>query len=473
MFQPVLDDFELQFAHGPHDFAVAQGPHEQLGYALIRQLLDALFQLLALHRILVDQFFEDFRRKTRNATEHHVFSFGQCVPNFEGAGVVQPHHIARPRFVYHIFVLGEEGRRVGKLHFFVQACVLVKGVALEFAAADAHEGDAVPVPRIDVGVDFENESCEARFGGQHLTDVGRARPRVRGDVDEGVEHLLDAEVVDRASKEHRGQLSFEVGSGIPWFVYTLDEFNVVSKLIRVFGRYQVIEVRVGDVRNGDDFFGDFGFVRVEKAQLFLVQAVHTSKRMSPGNGPTQRPHLDLQFFFQFVQEVERILSLQIHLVDEDDDRCVAHAADFHESLGLRLYAFDTVHHQNDAVHRGQCAVGIFCEVFVSGGVQQVDQAVPVVKSHDRCGHRNATLALDFHEIRSRCFRDFVVLHRTGRLNCPAKEEEFFSQRGLARIRVADDGERSSPLDFFLNCAHGGANLRCRNPKCSQPSRPLL
>ena len=171
VLQSVLDDFKLKFTDGADNFAVAKRSNEKLSDPFIGQLLNALFQLLALHRIFVDQFFEDFRRKTGDAAKDHVFAFGQRVTNFEGAGVVQADDIARPRFIHDIFVLGEEGGGIGKLHSLVEPGVLVKRIALELPAADAHEGDAVAVPRINVGVNLENKPGELGLGGGHLTHV--------------------------------------------------------------------------------------------------------------------------------------------------------------------------------------------------------------------------------------------------------------------------------------------------------------
>jgi len=45
--------------------------------------------------------------------------------------------------------------------------------------------------------------------------------------------------------------------------------------------------------------------------------------------------------------------------------------------------------------------------------------------------------------------DLVALHGPGRLDGAAVEEEFLRERGLARIRVADDGEGAPLLDLGL------------------------
>ena len=187
--------------------------------------------------------------------------------------------------------------------------------------------------------------------------------------------------------------------------------------------------------------------------------------MAAADGPAQGAHLDLQLFLEFIQQVKRVLPFEVHLVDENDNGRVSHAAHLHQTLGLGLYTFHAIHDEDDAVHSGQRAVCVFSEILVTGRVQEVDEAVLVMEGHDRGRYRNPTLALDFHKIRRGGFGDLVVLHRAGRLNRPTEQQELFGQGRLSGIRVADDGEGPSPLNLVLNCAHGGANLRCRSANC--------
>ncbi len=60
--------------------------------------------------------------------------------------------------------------------------------------------------------------------------------------------------------------------------------------------------------------------------------------------------MDIQLGFQFVQEFERILSLSVQLIDENDDRSIPHAANLHELLRLLFDAFDTINDEDNAVY---------------------------------------------------------------------------------------------------------------------------
>jgi len=158
------------------------------------------------------------------------------------------------------------------------------------------------------------------------------------------------------------------------------------------------------------------------------------------------------FNLELVEELEGVPALAVQLVHEDDDRRVPHAADVHELFGLLLNALDAVHHEDDAVHGRERAVGVLGEVPVAWRVEQVDLEAAVLEAHDRRGHGDAALALDLHEVRRGALPDLVGLHRAGGLDRAAEEQELLGERGLARVRVADDGE-GPPLADLIGIVH--------------------
>jgi hypothetical protein len=87
-------------------------------------------------------------------------------------------------------------------------------------------------------------------------------------------------------------------------------------------------------------------------------------------------------------------------------------------------------------------------------------AVSVLEGHDRGDHRNAALAFDRHPVRAGGAPVALGLDLPGELDRPAEQQELLRQRGLARVRMGDDGKGPAPLD--LGCkpsrgALGGAN----------------
>ena len=56
--QAILNDFELQLAHGANDFAAVELVDKHLRYAFVHKLFDAALQLLGLHRVGILNVFE-------------------------------------------------------------------------------------------------------------------------------------------------------------------------------------------------------------------------------------------------------------------------------------------------------------------------------------------------------------------------------------------------------------------------------
>jgi hypothetical protein len=114
---------------------------------------------------------------------------------------------------------------------------------------------------------------------------------------------------------------------------------------------------------------------------------------------------------------------------------------------LRFHTVGSVNDHERGVHGGEHAVGVLAEVFVAGGVQQVDHVVAVQHLHDRAGHRDATLLFDFHPVRSGMARSLAGFDRPGDLDCAREQQELFRERGFTRVRVRDDGKRPAAPGF--------------------------
>ena len=116
------------------------------------------------------------------------------------------------------------------------------------------------------------------------------------------------------------------------------------------------------------------------------------------NRPSDGSGFDIQHFFDFIQQLDRVANITVHLVDEADDGRVAQAADVHQGDGAWLDTLTAIDHHQRAVHRGQGAIGVFREVFVAGGVQQVDHVLAVGELHHRGGDGNTALLFHCHPV---------------------------------------------------------------------------
>ena len=194
--------------------------------------------------------------------------------------------------------------------------------------------------------------------------------------------------------------------------------------------------------------GEF-FVRREKREVLFVEVVDPAERGAVRNGEGQRPHADAQFLFHLVQQVERLLGGAVEFVDEDDHRRRTHTAHLHQFAGLRLDALGTVDDDDDRIDGRQRAVGVFGEVLVARGVEDVDLGALVFEAHHGRGDRDAALALDLHEVRRGAFLDLVAFDRPGDVDGTAEEQQLLGEGGFTRVGVGDDREGAAACDFFL------------------------
>src|SRR5207253_1960031 len=119
-------------------------------------------------------------------------------------------------------------------------------------------------------------------------------------------------------------------------------------------------------------------------------------------------------------------------------------------------AFGGVDDHHDRIDRGEHAVGVFGEILMARGVEQVEAVTVVVELQHRGTDRDAALFFELHPVGRRGALVFAGGDRTGELHGAAVQEELLRQRGFAGIGMRDDGERAPFLDFFRDI-HKGAN----------------
>ena len=195
------------------------------------------------------------------------------------------------------------------------------------------------------------------------------------------------------------------------------------------------------------FLGYPLLIGLEEVELVLVDVVNTFELRPLVDGPGEWAYMDLQLLLQLVEQVEGVASLAIHLVDEDDDGRLAHAAYLHQLPCLCLHTFGAIDNDNGRVNGGQRAEGVFGKVLVPRRVEDVDFIIQIVEFHDRCGDRDATLLLYVHPVARGRLAYLVALDGSRHLYLPAEKQELFGQSGLSCVGVADDGE--CPSAFYL------------------------
>jgi hypothetical protein len=168
---------------------------------------------------------------------------------------------------------------------------------------------------------------------------------------------------------------------------------------------------------------------------------------SSSRTPVHRRGVERQRLLDLVEQIERVAAFAVELVDEGDDRDVAKPADLEQLAGARLDALRRVNHHDGGIDRGERAVGVLGKVLVARRVEQVEDQVVVFEGHHRGDDRDAALLLDRHPVGLRGAAVALGLDVTGELDRAAEQQELFGQRGLAGVRMRDDGEGAPAPDL--------------------------
>ena len=104
---------------------------------------------------------------------------------------------------------------------------------------------------------------------------------------------------------------------------------------------------------------------------------------------------------------------------------------------------------DDAIHSGERAVGIFGEVLVTWGIEDVDFVVLIVEAHDTGCHGDTTLTLYLHKVTSSTLLDLVALDGSSYVDGASVEEELLGEGCFTRIWVRYDGKSATTTYFFF------------------------
>ena len=440
----------MQRTHDAHDdlLKAGAGDLENLDGALLRDLLGALDELLALHGILGGYPAEMLGGKGGDAGIFELLPRnGDGIADGENARVKHADDVPGVGFVHDLPFGGHQLLGLGKAHFLIALNVEIFRVPLELAGADAHEGQTVPVRLVHIRLNLEDEGGEIRAEGVDHAAVGGAREGRRRQLQERFQKRLDAEIGQRGAEEHRRQLPVPDGLHIHFpsggqKLYVVDELPVLFLAVQQLGDLGVIQV---DFQLVCPLFpGNAG----EKQQLGLLPVVDALKILAGADGPVHGVGLDAQLPLHLVQKVEGVLGLPVHLVHEGKDGNVAHGADLEQLPGLRLHALGAVDDHDGGVGGHEGAVGVLGEVLVAGGVQDVDAEAVVLKLHHGGRDGNAALLFDLHPVGGGGAGVFLALDHACLSDGAAVEQEFFGQGGFTGVGVRNDGKGTPPADFF-------------------------
>ena len=439
-FHAVLKHVELQRTdHADHDVLEAGVRHfEDLDGALLRDLLDALDELLALHRVLGTDGHEVLRLEGRDAAEAELLArHGDGVADGEDAGIEHTDDVAGVGLLHDLTLARHHGLRLRKAHLLVALHMVILCVALEFARADAHERQTIAVRLVHVRLDLEHEGGEVGGEGVDHARVALAREGRGGHAQKALQERLHAEVRQRAAEEHGRERAVSHGVEVE-LAPRAEQLDLVGEVVAPFLPNEIDQR--GIVQRD---LGHAGLLRVARVgevdDALLLAVVNALKFLAAADGPVDGVGVDAKLTLDLLAQLERVARLTVHLVDEGEDGDMAQGAHAEQLARLRLDALRAVDDHDRAVRRHERAVGILGEVLMARSVENVDAVAAMLELHDGGGHGDAALLFDLHPVGGRR-AGALALDLAGLRDGPAVEQELFGQRGLTGVGVRNDGK---------------------------------
>ena len=98
-----------------------------------------------------------------------------------------------------------------------------------FPRTDAHKGNSIAVLLIHIRLNLEHESGKLLLVWLHFAGLGRACPRRRGEVVNGIEQFGHAKIIDRRTKKYRSQFTSQITVGVKFVRSSPNQFNFLTK----------------------------------------------------------------------------------------------------------------------------------------------------------------------------------------------------------------------------------------------------
>ena len=456
-FQTILHDFKLQRSDGGEqgNFHGGIAEVQNLNDAFLQELFEALTELFKLGRVRVVQIGEAFRREPGNLAVHDGGIRSERVADAEFRMADEANDVAGAGFVDSFALIGKKLVRTGEPDFLAGAGMDDGHIALESAGADAHEGDAVAMPRIHVRLDFENETGKSGIFGRNGAVANAVRPGRGGMLEETIEHQLDTEVVHGAAEKDRRGFAREHGGGVKRIAGVLEHVQFLSDfleggVIKPFTDDRIRKIADGNGRAILAADGPF-----EQVHLMLMPVEDAFEIRAVADGPNNGKGFEIQDALEFIEQGERFPRGAVALVHERKDGDAALTTDFKELAGLSFDTFTGIDDHDHGIDGGEHAISVLGKILVTGSIEEIDAVAVVIKLQDGGTDGDAALAFELHPVGRGGALIFARGDRAGELHRATIEQELFGERRFAGVGMRDDGKRAAPGDFTFYVHKGG------------------
>ena len=301
--------------------------------------------------------------------------------------------------------------------------------------------------RIHVCLDLEHEAGELLLGRYHFAALGLARHGRRRPVSQAIQHVVNTEVTQCSTEEDRGHLASDKGIVIELGRGALHQLQLVTQLLSQIFANGGIQIRVVQPLDYTLLLNGVALTALIEIGLILVEVIDTLEGFAAADRPCDGGAHDLQLALHLVHHFHRIAHFAVQLVHEGEDGGITQTGHFHQLASPVFNTLGGIDDHQAAVDRGQGTVGIFREVLVTRGIEQVDQTIGIGELHHRGGDGDTTLLLHLHPVGFGVLTRATALDGTGALNGLSEQQDFLGDGGFTRIRVRNDRKSASLGDF--------------------------
>ena len=251
---------------------------------------------------------------------------------------------------------------------------------------------------VHIGLHLEHEPGDRLFFCRNLPLSRLLRLRLGAVLAHAVHQFLDPEGVDGRAEPDRRHGAVQEGGAVKGGQKFARHFNLFVELRQQIRWHMFGQFRVIHARNLDRFCHLVAVGAVHNLQPVVQEIIGAHKLAPNADGPAGRGDINRQILLNLVDDLKHIAAFAVHLVAKGQDRQVTQPADLKQLLRLAFHALGPVDHHDRGVHSGEGAVGILRKIRVTGGVDQIEAELAVVKGHGRGGYRNAAVGFDLHEV---------------------------------------------------------------------------
>ena len=144
-------------------------------------------------------------------------ALGETVADVQCAVVGNADDIAGKGLIDRFALLREEKDRRRHIHRFAFAHIEQLHAASEFARTQPHEGDAIAMVRVHIGLDLKYKAAGSSLIRRDHTRRRLARKRSGRPACQAGKEFSDAEILQRAAEDHRREMALTERLGVePW-----------------------------------------------------------------------------------------------------------------------------------------------------------------------------------------------------------------------------------------------------------------